>query len=230
MHTRARGERGRGGAVDGVDTAQLYVDTGTSYDVPFGHPFAGYYLAYPDAKYSGLVSTITDDAPIMNWIYVDRNTHEVKFGIRQFAEANLTGPFDCTRQDRRLTFGGWEGFVAVQEGDFWALYFDRDGDNLRAKVAPGTPVLELELLRRELRMAKPPTPPPPEPPNGEQGGEEGEKGREQGEQGEQGQQTQHGEQGQQGQQVPVHADDGDNGRVGRAETADGIGSAARHGD
>lgn len=100
----------------------------------------------------------------MNWIYVSRDTHEVKFGVRQFAEPNLTGPFDCTRQDWRLTFGGWEGFVAVKEGAFWALYFDRDGDSLESKVVPGTPVIELELIRREMRVRKPPPPPPPPPP------------------------------------------------------------------
>ena len=109
----------------------------------------------------------------MNWIYVSRDTHEVKFGVRQFAEPNLTGPFDCTRQDRRLTFGGWEGFVAVREGGFWAVYFDVNGDGLASKVAPGTPVIELELIRREMRVRKPPPPPaaptpPPSPPSEEQ--------------------------------------------------------------
>ncbi len=99
----------------------------------------------------------------MNWIYVQRDTYEVKFGTRHFSEPHLTGPFDCTRQDRRLTFGGWEGFVAVREGDFWALYFDRDGDRLRAKVAEGTPVLEVELVRRETRGGKPIPPPPSAP-------------------------------------------------------------------
>ncbi|RDW59638.1 hypothetical protein BP6252_12725 [Coleophoma cylindrospora] len=130
---------------------KLYVDTGEAYDQPFGHPFAGYYLPYPDTNYSGLISSITDEAPIMNWIYVDRDTYEVKFGTRPYAEHNLKGPFDCTRQDRRLTFGGWEGFVVVQEGNFWALYFDRDNDKLKSKLKAGIPVIEVELLRKELR-------------------------------------------------------------------------------
>jgi hypothetical protein len=108
-------------------------------------------MTYPDTKYSGLISSIADEPPIMNWIYVDRDTFEVKFGTRPYAESNLNGPFDCTRQDRRLTFGGWEGFVVVKEGDFWALYFDRNMDNLRSKVKEGTPVLEVELLRQEMR-------------------------------------------------------------------------------
>ncbi|CAJ2502540.1 Uu.00g099340.m01.CDS01 [Anthostomella pinea] len=134
---------------------KLYVDTGTDYRQPFGHPFAGYYLPFPDTPYSGLVSTICDEPPVMNWIYVDRETYELKFGNRAWAEPNWPGPFDCSRQDRRLTFGSWEGFLAVKEGDFWALYFDIDHDNLQSKVEEGTPVLEVVLLRIEMRTGPP---------------------------------------------------------------------------
>ncbi|KAI1653880.1 hypothetical protein F4813DRAFT_399573 [Daldinia decipiens] len=131
---------------------KLYIDTGTEYDQAFGHPFAGYFLPYPDSKYSGLVSTICDEPPIMNWIYIDRNTYEIKFGTRPSAQPNWPGPFDCSRQDRRLTFSGWEGFLAVKEGDFWALYFDVDEDNLKSKVKSDTLVLDIELLRVEMRV------------------------------------------------------------------------------
>ncbi|KAM0816835.1 hypothetical protein AB5N19_02637 [Seiridium cardinale] len=134
---------------------KLYIDTGTDPDVPFGHPFAGYFLAFPEAKYAGLVSTICDEPPIMNWIYVDRSSYEVKFGTRAWAEPNYSGPYDCTRQDRRLTFGGWEGFVAVKEGDFWALYFDLEQDKLKSKLPIATPILEVELLRVEMRVQPP---------------------------------------------------------------------------
>ncbi|KAH9984438.1 hypothetical protein F4779DRAFT_639777 [Xylariaceae sp. FL0662B] len=131
---------------------KLYIDTGTNYDEPFGHPFSGYYLPYPDTKYSGLVSTICEEPPIMNWIYIDRETYALKFGTRPWAEPNWHGPFDCSRQDRRLIFAGWEGFLAVKEGDFWAIYFDIDQDNLQSKVENGTPVLEVQLLRVEMRV------------------------------------------------------------------------------
>ncbi len=87
----------------------------------------------------------------MNWVYIDRDTYEMKFGTRPYAEHNLNGPFDCTREERRLNFGGWEGFVVVKEGNFWALYFDRDSNNLKGKVEAGTVVLEVELLRKEVR-------------------------------------------------------------------------------
>ncbi|KAF2036603.1 hypothetical protein EK21DRAFT_49040, partial [Setomelanomma holmii] len=136
---------------------KLWVDTGTRDGKPLGHPYAGYYLPYPDSNYEGLVTTITDVAPIMNWVYIDKETHEVKYGVRLDAQSNLTGPFDCTRQDRRLTFDGWEGWCAVEEQPgTWALYFDVDDDGLRSRLAPGTRVLELELSRKEKRFQKGP--------------------------------------------------------------------------
>ncbi|KIX02209.1 uncharacterized protein Z518_08148 [Rhinocladiella mackenziei CBS 650.93] len=141
---------------------KLYIDTGlSSYqkddEPPFGHPFGGYYLPYPDTKYEGLVSTICESPPIMNWIYVDGATYEVKYGVRSDAQPNITGPFGCTRQDRRLTLEGWEGFVVVEEEDgLWALYYDRDDDGLKSKIAPGKRVLEVELWRREKRWKKDP--------------------------------------------------------------------------
>ncbi|KAI5923485.1 hypothetical protein F4810DRAFT_208408 [Camillea tinctor] len=121
-----------------------------------GYPFSGYYLPYPDSQYEGLVSTICDEPPMLNWIYVDKNTYEVKYGVRADAQEHLTGPFDCTKQDRRMTLEGWEGFAAVEEfPGIWALYFDRDDDGLVTKVPMGTRVLEVELTRREKKERKP---------------------------------------------------------------------------
>jgi hypothetical protein len=134
---------------------KLWIDSGTEDGSSPGHRYAGYYLPYPDTKYEGLVTTITDSAPIMNWVYVDSSSHEVRYGVRADAQPNRTGPFDCTRQDRRLTFEGWEGWCAVEElPGIWALYFDVDDDGLKSKVAPGTRVLELELSRKEKKFKK----------------------------------------------------------------------------
>ncbi|KAI4950140.1 hypothetical protein J4E91_004796 [Alternaria rosae] len=134
---------------------KLWIDTGTEDGSPLGHPYAGYYLPYPDTSYEGLVTTITDVAPIMNWVYVDRDTGEAKYGVRADAQPHLTGPFDCTRQDRRLTFDGWEGWCAVEQAPgLWGLYFDLSDDGLKSRVAPGTRVLEIELSRKEKRWKK----------------------------------------------------------------------------
>ena len=141
---------------------KLFVDTITAPesddakdDSNNGHPFAGYFLPYPDTDYEGLVSTTTDAAPILNWIYIDKNTHEVKYGIRDQSQPHVTGPFDCTRLDRRMMFEGWEGFAAVEEYPAaWALYFDRSDDGLKDKVPFGTRVLEVELVRREKKLTQ----------------------------------------------------------------------------
>lgn len=138
-------------------TPKIYIKT--DLDDETLHPFAGYFLPYPDTKYEGLVSTITDEAPIMNWIYIDKETYEVKYGVRVDAQPNLTGPFDCTRQDRRLTFDKWEGFVAVrvkegEEEGMWKLYFDVDDDGLVGKLGKRATVLEVELCRWEKRVRK----------------------------------------------------------------------------
>lgn len=120
------------------------------------HQFAGYFLPYPDTKYEGVVTTIQDDPPMLNWVYVDKDTFEVKYGLRVDAQPHHTGPFDCTRQDRRMTLEGWEGFCAVEETPgVWAVYFDVDDNGLRRKVPMGTRVLEIELIRREKKERKP---------------------------------------------------------------------------
>ncbi|TDZ41134.1 hypothetical protein CTRI78_v009940 [Colletotrichum trifolii] len=129
---------------------QLFVDTGVDPDSAFGFPFTGYFLPYPEAQYAGLVSMICEEPPIMNWIYVDRDTHQVKFGTRPHAQPNLTGPFDCTRQDKWLTFAGWEGFYVVKTGDFWALYFDVEQDGLKAKLGEDITALAVDLVRVEM--------------------------------------------------------------------------------
>lgn len=48
--------------------------------------------------------------------------------------------------------------MAVQEGNFWALYFDALDDRLASKVPKGTPVLDIELRRIEMRVSKPVVP------------------------------------------------------------------------
>lgn len=127
------------------------------------HPFTGFYLDYqpektrPDmfdrlnkpAKIRGLVSTISNGPPTLNWIYVDSRTQEVKYGGRADAEGQLLGPFDWTEDDEiGLVLEGWEGFVAVEEKkNLWAVYYDRDDNGLKS-IIDGKRVLQCSLERR----------------------------------------------------------------------------------
>lgn len=146
---------------------KLWIDTTGVARQQDLHAFTGYYLSFPDMqqvwreqgfrKGEGLVTTISNDPPFLNWVYVDWHTHEVKYGVRADAQPHLVGPWDNTKLDRRLTFQGWEGFVAVEEteGDpLWALYFDVGDNGLKGENMIGMKrvrMLALEIWRRELR-------------------------------------------------------------------------------
>lgn len=143
------------------------------------HPFTGFYVAYPDDNrpYTrGLVSTISVDPPMLNWIYVDKDTLELKYASRTGSIAHHVGSFDWTNEtndkqssqrDRSakrrehervervggdcVTFDDWEGFVAVEESEgMWALYFDLEDDGLRAQRKKGRKVVEVSLGRRVI--------------------------------------------------------------------------------
>jgi hypothetical protein len=94
-----------------------------------------------------------DNPPILNWIYVDKDTHEVKYGTKSESDGHKLGPWSCTPVDHRVTFDEWEGFCAVEESPGqWALYFDVDDDGLDGRVSLTKDVLEVELVRREMRI------------------------------------------------------------------------------
>jgi len=91
----------------------------------------------------------------LNWVYVDKDTYEVKHGLRVDAEPHHVGPWNVSPIDRRLTFDGWEGFIVVEvEENKWQLYFDVDDDGLEGKVPLTQRIMEVELTRKETRMVK----------------------------------------------------------------------------
>ncbi|KAK4233658.1 hypothetical protein C8A03DRAFT_19299 [Achaetomium macrosporum] len=108
---------------------KLWIDH-PAFPMP-GHKFTGYYFTYPsEAKHLGLVSTIADDPPMLNWIFVDKDTNMVRHGGRQDTLGGHTiGPWYWSDDEQWLTLEGDESrFVAVQtENKKWAIAWDRDG-------------------------------------------------------------------------------------------------------
>lgn len=103
------------------------------------------------------MTTIADDPPQLNWVYVDKDSYEIKYGLRADSEGHLVGPWNCSPVDKRLTFDGWEGFTVVEtekDSDCWQLYFDVDDDGLEGKVPLDKRIMEIELTRKEMRMRK----------------------------------------------------------------------------
>lgn len=125
------------------------------------HPFTGFFLTYPDEArvptVRGLVSTVSLNPPLLNWIYVDKETYELKYSNRSGSIEHIVGEWDWTDEfeDSCLSFDGWEPFIAVEEKGIvdeegrprYALYVDVDDDGLKAKKK-GRKTLEVSLERK----------------------------------------------------------------------------------
>lgn len=130
------------------------------------HAFAGFYIQYPDddrcPPERGLVSTISDDPPMLNWVYCDKNTYELRYGNRSASIEHIVGEWDWTDDESCVTLDGWEGFVAIDEWDGaddddttewgreglrWSIYFDMDDNGLKGK-RKGRDMFEIILERR----------------------------------------------------------------------------------
>jgi len=136
---------------------KLYLDRASHPRYQDGHPFSGFFLNYPSAKKGasplrGLVSTISKDPPELNWIYVDKDTLELKYGGKSKSTGHVVGPWDWTDDQKGMLLESWEGFVAMQAGDEeggWLLCYDRD-DNHLGNVRGDRKVVEIELDRRVI--------------------------------------------------------------------------------
>ena len=96
---------------------------------------------YPsEAQHLGMVSTIADDPPMLNWIFVDKDDHMVRHGGRQDTTGGHTvGPWHWSADEYWLTLeGSASKFVAVQmENEKWAVAWDADGSILRNSSSGG---------------------------------------------------------------------------------------------
>ncbi|KAF3801863.1 hypothetical protein GCG54_00015085, partial [Colletotrichum gloeosporioides] len=113
---------------------------------------ARYYFNYPsEENYRGLVSTISEDPPMLNWIYVDADTRAVRHGGRKDTIGHVIGPWGWTEDERHLMLrGSGMGFVAALEDDGrWAVYWDPDG-RLRQGYEPDE-CIEI-VLRRQMAL------------------------------------------------------------------------------
>ena len=109
-----------------ANKSQLWIDH-PKYPVP-GHKFTGYYFTYPSEEQPlGLVSTIADDPPMLNWIFVDKDTGLFRHGGRKDTlGGHIVGPWYWSEDEQWLTLKGHEScFVAIQlENKNWAIGCD----------------------------------------------------------------------------------------------------------
>ena len=92
---------------------------------------------------------VSNNPPAMNWIYVDKNTLELKYGNRTQSREHHVGPWDWTDDQSGMMIEDWEGFAAVEEEEgIWAVYYDRKDNGLKGVVDPGKTVAQISLERQ----------------------------------------------------------------------------------
>ncbi|KAJ5653103.1 hypothetical protein N7490_000106 [Penicillium lividum] len=128
-------------------------------------PFNGGFYTHPDFppnNTSGIVTISGEEAPTLRWVFLDANTHEMRWGGRPESQGHVCGPFDWTKDEQHITLEGWEGWLAVRLSedelqeqaekelgiagrDVWRLYFDQNDDG--ANLPEGAKGLEIRLKR-----------------------------------------------------------------------------------
>ncbi|KAJ5578709.1 uncharacterized protein N7459_007673 [Penicillium hispanicum] len=128
-----------------------------------------FYIEYPELDETkhlerglGLPTYVSANPPLLNWIYADKDTHELKYGNRSQSVAHVVGPWDWTEDERVIMLEESDAFVAVEEEEGqWALYFDRDGDELAGVLEEqgklDNAFVPVRLVRRIAEEPPPPS-------------------------------------------------------------------------
>lgn len=131
-----------------------------------------FYIEYPEPeelKYLkrerglGLPTYVQDNPPLLNWIYADTETYELRYGNRSQSVEQLVEPWDWCKNEKFISLEGKQNaFIAVEEEEGeWALHFDRDGDEL-AGVLGEQGLLDCAFVPVKLaRKVVEERPPPP---------------------------------------------------------------------
>ncbi|KAI9726660.1 MAG: hypothetical protein M1834_008973 [Cirrosporium novae-zelandiae] len=132
------------------------------------HTAQAFYVSYPFPDHlkergpkRGLVSSVATDPPMLNWIFVDKDTGELRYGNRTASMEHVVGSWDWTEGKEGLDLEGVGVFVAVEEEERevdgavvpggWALRFGgaAEVEGVRALVG-GRKCVPVELKRKEL--------------------------------------------------------------------------------
>ncbi|KAH7305569.1 hypothetical protein B0I35DRAFT_362055 [Stachybotrys elegans] len=125
-----------------------------------GHKFCGWYFKYPSEEgHLGLVSMVSNDPPLLNWIYVDKDSHAVTYGGRKDTLGHVIGPWGWSDDERLLSLEGEDAlFVAVKEEHQkddgtvtarWAVYWDPEGE---IEEREGEDRCQEVRLRRQMQL------------------------------------------------------------------------------
>ncbi|KAG8533959.1 uncharacterized protein KY384_001701 [Bacidia gigantensis] len=133
---------------------KLYIDQPSKPRT--SHPFEGMYIEYADNDRPkplplGMVSMVYSDPPTLNWIYVDKNTREVKYGNKTASKEHIVGPWSWEAGEEGgpggVALDGEEGAVAIETSEGWEIRWEDTNGNIGVKTkARVTISLERKML------------------------------------------------------------------------------------
>ncbi len=83
---------------------------------------------------------------MLNWIFVDKDSLQVRHGSKTDSLDHVAGPWAWTEDEENVTLRDDEGFVAVEEDEgVWGVYYDLRGDF--TGLPEGKRVVEISLRR-----------------------------------------------------------------------------------
>lgn len=108
----------------------------------------------------GLVSQVQDDPPLLNWIYIDKTSMELKYGNKSASIEHHIGPWDWTEDEEQVVFDDMEAayinafYVVERLPGRWQLFFDFSGDQLATLLPKNMKRVQVELHRHMIVNAE----------------------------------------------------------------------------
>ncbi|KAF7626185.1 hypothetical protein AFCA_013214 [Aspergillus flavus] len=136
---------------------RLYI---TKHPTPSMTAFNGHFFELPDlaqGNLNGLVAISGETPPTLRWVYLDKNTYEMRWGGKQDREGHIGGPFDLTRDGDYLALNDTQRWLALRLEDteqdateavagVWRLCCDWEENN-GASLSIDTPSMPIYLRR-----------------------------------------------------------------------------------
>ncbi|GMG03539.1 unnamed protein product [Aspergillus oryzae] len=136
---------------------KLYI---TKHPTPSMTAFNGHFFELPDlaqGNLNGLVAISGETPPTLRWVYLDKNTYEMRWGGKQDREGHIGGPFDLTRDGDYLALNDTQRWLALRLEDteqdateavagVWRLCCDWEENNGES-LSIDTPSMPIYLRR-----------------------------------------------------------------------------------
>lgn len=104
----------------------------------------------------GLVSQVQADPPLLNWVYIDGNTMELRYGNKSKSIAHHVGPWDWAEDEEGITFDDYEEFTAVEDpaSKRWQLFADMSEEAIEIYVPKGRKTMTVYLKRHLMPVTE----------------------------------------------------------------------------